>query len=404
MGALDGIVVLDLSRILAGPFCTQVFSDLGATVWKVESPWGDDTRQWGPPFVEGESAYYLSTNRGKKSIAVNLRDERGQDLIRRMALKSDILIENFKVGDLTRYGLDYDRLGSDNPGLIYASITGFGQTGPRATQPGYDAALQALTGIMSVTGEPDGQPMRVGVAWIDLMTGFTTAIGILAALHERKTSGKGQYLDMSLFDVGIMSMANLAQAYLSTGESPVRLGTAHAQIVPYQAFEASDGFFFLAVGNDEQYRRMTGAIGHPELWDDEALQTNAGRVARRQELVSTLVDVFQTETREKWVDAMRDVGVPATPINTIGEAVQDPQAEARNTVWDVPHPTLGSLPMISSALQHMSRTPASPQSHPPLLGEHTREILSETLGVDAAEIDSLESDGVVVSYNADAKR
>ncbi|MCH7626878.1 MAG: CoA transferase, partial [Chloroflexi bacterium] len=341
MGALDGITVLDLSRVLAGPFCTQTLSDLGATVWKIESPWGDDTRRWGPPFTDGESAYFLSTNRGKKSVIANLRDERGRRIVQRLAEKADVLVENFKVGDLARYGLEYETLSATNPRLIYASITGYGQTGPRAPEPGYDAALQGLTGIMSVTGEADGPPMRVGVAWIDLLTGMTATVGILAALNERHTSGQGQYIDVSLFDVGLASMVNIAQAYLATGVSPMRMGTAHPQIVPYQSFEASDGPFFLAVGNDDQYRRLVEAIGHDELWQDARYRTNEGRVGHRDELIPELTVIFSGGTREKWLGIAESAGVPSSPINTGGEGLTDPHAIARAAVWTVPHPKLG---------------------------------------------------------------
>lgn len=396
MKALEDITVLDLSRILSGPFCTQMLSDLGATVWKIESPRGDDTRRWGPPFVSGESAYYLSTNRGKKSVVVNLKEPQGQDLVRRLARRADVLVENFKVGDLARYGLDYDSVSRVNPRLVYASITGFGQTGPRAKEPGYDVALQALTGIMGVTGEPDGPPVRVGVAWIDLLTGLTTAIGILAALKVREQTGKGQNLDLSLFEVGLASMVNLAQDYLLTGVSPVRLGSAHPQIVPYQAFETRDGWFVLAVGSDERFRQMAGAIGHPELWEDERFQTNAGRVAHRNELVSQLVEVFRGDTRSRWLDAMARAGVPASPINSLAEAIHDPQARARRTVWEVPHPAQDDMPLMASALQHMSQTPASPQGHPPLLGEHTREVLTDAIGLAPSELADLERKGVVL--------
>lgn len=395
MGALEGLTVLDLSRILAGPFCTQVLSDLGATVWKVEPPWGDDTRRWGPPFVSGESAYYLSTNRGKKSVVVNVKDPRGQDIVRRLARRADVLVENFKAGALPRYGLDYESVAKLNPGLVYASITGFGHTGPRAAEPGYDVAMQAMTGMMSVTGEPDGPPVKVGVAWLDLMTGHMAAIGVLAALHERERSGKGQHIDLSLSDVGLMSMLNLAQTYLVTGEVPGRMGTAHPQIVPYQAFEAQDGWFVLGAGNDEQYRRLTDIVSRPELWTDARFRTNAGRLEHRAELVSKLTEAFAGGTRDAWVEALSGAGIPSGPVYDLGEALEDPQAQARDAVWCVPHPTLGSLPLMASALQHMSRTPATPQGHPPLLGEHTREVLTRFAGIDADELSRLEAEGVI---------
>ena len=289
MGALSDITVLDMSRILAGPFGTQILADLGATVWKIESPWGDDTRGWGPPFVGTESAYYLSANRGKKSLIVNLRDPRGQDIIKQMAQKADVVVENFKVGNLKRFGLDYESLSAVNSGIIYSSVTGFGQTGPRAEEPGYDAALQGMTGVMSVTGEPDGRPSKVGAAWIDILTGLTSTIGILAALHEREISGKGQHIDVSLFDVGIAMMANIAQSYLATKETPGRLGNAHPQVAPYQDFRASDGFFMLAANNNDQFKRLCDTVGLPDLPDDERFKENADRV-RNREALETLIN------------------------------------------------------------------------------------------------------------------
>ena len=395
MGALSDINVLDMSRILAGPFGTQILADLGATVWKIESPWGDDTRGWGPPFVGTESAYYLSANRGKKSLIVNLRDERGQDIIRRLAQKSDILVENFRVGNLARYGLDYESMAKINPAIIYASVTGFGQTGPRAVEPGYDAALQGMTGVMSVTGEADGRPTKVGVAWIDILTGLHSTIGILAALHERKLSGKGQHVDVSLFDVGIASMANLAQSFLATNEAPGRIGNAHPQVVPYQDFEASDGFFMLAANNDVQFRRLCDVVGLPGLPDDERFSDNAARVVHRELLASMLTEKIRQNTRDHWLSALQEAGITVTSINTIEDALADPQAEARRAVWEVEHPTLGDVRLLGSALQHLSRTPATSQSHPPLLGEHTEEVLHDVLGMSAAEVDGLLSDGVV---------
>ena len=395
MGALSDIKILDLSRILAGPFGTQILSDLGAEVWKVESPWGDDTRGWGPPFMGEESAYYLSANRGKKSIIVNLRDPKGQDIIRSLALKADIFVENFKVGNMKRFGLDYESLSKVNQGLIYASVTGFGQTGPRASEPGYDAALQGMTGVMSITGEPDGRPTKVGVAWIDILTGMTSTIGILAALHEKKLSGKGQHIDVSLFDVGIASLANIAQSYLATGIAPGRIGNAHPQVAPYQDFTASDGEFMTAANNDDQFRRLCEATDNPELSDDPRFSDNAKRVENRTELAKILNSKLSSKPISHWMTVLQEAGLTVTPINTIEDVLKDPQAEARNSIWKVQHSSLGEIDLLGSALQHLSRTPAEPQGHPPLLGEHTYEILETVLGMSKDEIKGLSESEII---------
>ena len=395
MGALSDIKILDLSRILAGPFGTQILSDLGAEVWKVESPWGDDTRGWGPPFMGEESAYYLSANRGKKSIIVNLRDPKGQDIIRSLALKADIFVENFKVGNMKRFGLDYESLSKVNQGLIYASVTGFGQTGPRASEPGYDAALQGMTGVMSITGEPDGRPTKVGVAWIDILTGMTSTIGILAALHEKKLSGKGQHIDVSLFDVGIASLANIAQSYLATGIAPGRIGNAHPQVAPYQDFTASDGEFMTAANNDDQFRRLCEATDNTDLSDDPRFSDNAKRVENRTELAKILNSKLSSKPISHWMTVLQEAGLTVTPINTIEDVLKDPQAEARNSIWKVQHSSLGEIDLLGSALQHLSRTPAEPQGHPPLLGEHTYEILETVLAMSKDEINGLSESEII---------
>jgi len=391
MKPLASIKVLDLSRVLAGPLCTLILADLGAEVIKVEPPWGDETRGWGPPFLEGESAYFLSVNRGKRSLALDLKTKEGQEVVRRLVGRADVLVENFKTGDLKRYGLDYESLKSLNPRLIYLSLTGFGHTGPRAREPGYDAALQGYTGIMSVTGEPEGPPMKVGVAWIDVMTGMMGAVGVLAALLERERSGEGQHIDLALFDVGLFALANLGESFLLTGKPPKRLGNAHPQIVPYGAFPAEDGWLVLAVGNDEQFRRLCQAVGLPEL----ALRfpKNALRVAHRQEVEGALSQVLRTRPRAFWLGLLKEAGVPAAPVNDLKEAFQDPQAEARGAVWTLPHPLLGAPPTLANPLRFLSRTPAGPSLPPPLLGEHTEEVLLEA-GFSPEEVAALVEKGV----------
>ena len=389
MGALSNIKVLDLSRILAGPFGTQILSDLGAEVWKIESPWGDDTRGWGPPFIGDESAYYLSANRGKKSLIVNLRDEEGQKIIKNLAKEADIFVENFKVGNLKRFGLDYESISAINPKIIYSSVTGFGQTGPRAPEPGYDAALQGMTGIMSVTGESDGNPTKVGASWIDIMTGLTSTIGILAALNERNISGKGQYIDVSLFDVGIACMANIAQSYLATGVAPGRIGNAHPQIVPYQDFTASDGNFMMAANNEDQFSRLCEVIGEADLPQNPKFQDNAARVKNRNELEKILNNQFIKFPKTHWIEVLQNAGLTVSPINTLKEVFEDEQAKARNSIWNLEHSSIGNIQVLGSALQHLSRTPAEPQGPPPLLGEHTVEIMKNVLKLDDKKIAEL---------------
>lgn len=393
---LEGITVLDLSRVLAGPYCTQLLADLGATVWKLESLSGDDTRAWGPPFVGGESAYFLSVNRGKRSLAVDLKTSKGQEIARRLADRADVLVENFKVGDLERYGLGYDTLSEGNPRLVYASITGFGQTGPRAGEGGYDAALQALSGLMDITGEPDGPPVKVGVAWVDVLTGVHAAVGILGALLERTRSGRGQHLDLSLFDVALASLVNQAQSFLLTGVSPRRMGSAHPQIVPYGAFEASDGWLVLAAGNDDQFRRTCNVLDVPELAKTPRFETNRDRVEHREELVAQLSARFRSDARANWVARLQEAGVPAGPVNTLAEAFADPQVAARGMLGTLFHPTIGTYKNVGSPFAHSSRTPAAPEGAPPRVGQHTRELLTEVLGVSEEEVAALGRDGVVL--------
>jgi len=400
MKPLSGIKVLDLSRVLAGPLCTLILADLGAEVVKVEPPWGDETRGWGPPFLEGESAYFLSVNRGKRSLALDLKTQEGQEVVRRLAREADILVENFKTGDLGRYRLDYESLKAQNPRLVYLSITGFGHTGPRAQEPGYDAALQGYTGIMSVTGEPEGPPMKVGVAWIDVMTGMMGAVAVLAALLERERSGQGQHIDLSLYDVGLFALANLGESYLLTGAPPKRLGNAHAQIVPYGAFPAADGWIVLAVGNDEQFARLCQVLELPGL--KERFPRNPMRVENRQEVERALAQVLRTRPRAYWLERLKEAGVPAAPVNDLKEAFADPQAGARGAVWTLAHPLLGALPTLASPLRFLSRTPASPGLPPPLLGEHTEEVLLEA-GLGPEEVQALVEKGVVRTWPRERK-
>ncbi|MEJ2666942.1 MAG: CoA transferase [Deinococcales bacterium] len=401
---LDGIFVLDLSRVLAGPYCTQLLADLGARVVKVESTLGDDTRGWGPPFVGEESAYFLSVNRGKQSVALDLKHPRACDAVRRLAARADVVVENFKVGDLERYGLDYASVAADNPGVVYASITGFGQDGPRAHEAGYDAAMQAFSGLMALTGEADGPPVKLGVAWIDVLTGAHTASGILAALLARARSGVGAHLDVSLFEVALASLVNQAQNALVTGEAPARLGSAHPSIVPYQVFEAADGALMINVGNDAQFRRLCRLLGLEALADDARFATNADRVQARGTLVPLLAERLATRPRDAWLASLREAGVPATPVATLPEALADVQAQARSVIVAGPHAQAGSVRMVGSPLWHVSgpdgqplplmpRAGAAPV--PPRLGEHSRTVLQDELGMTPAEVDALVGEGAV---------
>jgi crotonobetainyl-CoA:carnitine CoA-transferase CaiB-like acyl-CoA transferase len=398
-GVLHGVFVLDLSRVLAGPYATQVLADLGATVWKVEPPRGDDTRGWGPPFAEGpdgapvESGYFLSTNRGKHSLAIDLKDPRGAELVRRLAGRADVLIENFKVGDLARYGLDPAVLREAFPRLVTCSITGFGGAGPRAREPGYDVALQALTGVMAMTGQPGEPPAKLGVAWIDVLTGLHAVVGVLAALRARDRTGVGAHLDIALWDVTLASLVNQAQATLLTKRAPERLGSGHPTIVPYQAFEAEDAPFVVACGNDRQFERLAGVLGEPELARDARFVTNAGRVRARDALVPLLAERFRARPRAHWIAGLVAAGVPATPVATLLEALADPQTSARNLVREVDHPEAGPLPMVASPFG----SHAVPPTPPPLLGEHTGATLREVLGLSEPSVAALAAEGVIVT-------
>jgi len=406
MGPLAGVTVLDLSRILAGPWATQVLADLGADVIKIEKPGeGDDTRRWGPPWLvaadgtpTGESAYYLATNRNKRSVAIDLARAEGAELVRRLALGADVLVENFKVGGLAKYGLDWPSLSEANPRLVYCSITGYGQTGPNAHRAGYDAAIQAEAGLMSITGEPDGAPgagpQKVGVAVSDLMTGMYAVAGILAALRHAERTGQGQHLDLALYDTQVGWLANQAMNWLVGGVVPGRQGTAHPNIVPYQVMPAADGYFMLAVGNDAQFRRCCEVLELPELADDPRFATNAARVVHREALIPVLAERFRSRPAAEWLKLLETATVPCGPVNTIDAVFASDQARARGLRVDLPHPLAGSVPQVASPLR-LSATPVEYRFAPPLLGADTREVLAERLGLDAAEIGDLAARGVI---------
>jgi len=394
---LTGIRVLDLTRVLAGPWCTQNLADLGADVIKIERPGaGDDTRVWGPPYLKdeqghdtSEAAYYLSTNRNKRSVALDIASARGADLVRQLATQSDVLVENFKVGGLKKYGLDYASLKAVNPRLIYCSITGFGQSGPYATRPGYDFMIQGMGGLMSITGErddlPGGGPQKAGVAVADLMTGMYATVGILAALHERARSGLGQYIDMALLDCQIAMLANQNLNYMTSGQTPARAGNAHPNLVPYQVFAAADGHLIVAVGNDSQFRAYTRAIGLPELADDARYDSNPKRVANRESLIPALAARMKQGKRDHWLHELEAAGVPAGPINTLAQVYQDTHVTVRGIRRDLPHPRAGTVPTVASPLR-LSDSPVQYRRPPPLLGEHTEEVLRDALGLDKDEI------------------
>ena len=394
MQPLHGIRVLDLSRVLAGPYCTMVLGDLGANVIKVEPPEGDETRGWGPPFAGGESAYYLCVNRNKRGIVINLKTEEGQAILIDLAKQCDVLVENFRPDTLARFSMDYETLHGLNPGLIYCSITGFGQTGPLRNQPGYDLMIQAMGGIMSITGQPDGTPMKVGVAVADLFAGQNAIIAILAALQARERTGKGQYLDISLFDSQLGWLANVASNYLISGELPKRYGNAHASIVPYQSFRASDEYFVIAVGNDKQFARLCELIGKLELADNSHFTTNDARVVHREELIQILQSVFEVKSAAHWLSALEVAGIPSSPINTIDKVFSMQHVSVREMLIHMTHPMAGDLTLVASPLK-MSETPVQYLLPPPLKGEHTARVLTELLGFSPLQVDELKARGVI---------
>lgn len=403
--ALAGVRVLDLSRVLAGPWCTQTLADLGADVIKVERPGsGDDTRAWGPPFLKdaegrdtAEAAYYLGANRNKRSITIDIATPQGQDLVRRLAAQCDVFVENFKVGDMARYGLDAATLRAQNPRLVYCSITGFGQTGPYRDRAGYDYAAQGIGGLMSVTGErddrPGGGPQKVGVAVADLFTGLYATVAILAALRHREATGQGQAIDMALLDAQVAMLANLGANYLVTGVPPKRAGNAHQNIVPYQVFEAADGHLILAVGNDSQFAKFCEVAGVPELAADPRFAKNADRVRQREILVPLLAERIKTRPRAQWLSQLERAKVPCGPINDLAEVFADPQVREREMAVTVPHPLDPALRLVASPIK-MDATPVQYRRYPPRLGEHTDEVL-ESFGIDAAQRAELREKGAI---------
>lgn len=404
MGALNGIRVLDLSRVLAGPWCGQILADLGAEVIKVERPkLGDDTRSWGPPWMKDdagqetrEAAYYQSTNRNKLSVAIDIANPEGQALIKALIQDTDVVIENYKAGSLKKYGLDYASLSEINPKLVYCSITGFGQNGPRAEEPGYDFIIQGMGGLMSITGEkddlPGGGPQKVGVAFSDLSTGLYSTIAIQAALLNRHVTGLGQHIDMALLDVQIATMANQGMNYLSSGKVPVRYGNAHANIVPYQLFKAADREFIIACGNDTQFIQLCRSIGLPELPNDVRFTRNADRVKHRDEVIEILSKHFLSKTADEWVSAIYAAKVPVGVINNLEQAFNEPQVIAREMLVEMKHPQREKLTVVGSPIK-LSRTPVEYRNAPPLLGEHTQTILGRIIS--PAKLDELKAKGVI---------
>ena len=406
---LAGIRILDLSRVLAGPWCTQTLADLGADVIKIERPMkngvgGDDTRGWGPPFLKdrdgadtAEAAYYLGTNRNKRSVTVDIATAEGQALIRQMAGQCDVFIENFKVGDMARYGLDADTLRKLYPRLVYCSVTGFGQTGPYRERAGYDYAIQGMGGLMSVTGErddlPGGGPQKVGVAVADLFTGMYATVAILAALRHRDATGEGQVVDMALLDTQVAMLANLGANYLTTGVAPKRIGNAHQNIVPYQVFETADGHLILAVGNDSQYAKFCDVAGRPDLAHDPRFIKNADRVRHRATLVPLLAEILKTRKKHDWLSALEAAKVPCGAINDLGEVFADPHVQSRGMTVAMPHPLTDALKLVASPMK-LSATPVQYRRPPPLLGQHTDEVLQE-FGIGEAERAGLRESGTL---------
>ena len=393
---LSDVTVLDLSRVLAGPYCTMMLGDLGAEVIKVERPKvGDETRQWGPPEAGGEAAYYLFVNRNKRSLTVNLKISEGQKIIRELARISDVVIENYKVDTLKKMGLGYDDLKKMNPGLIYCSITGFGQNGPYKDKPGYDFIIQGMGGVMSFTGDPDGPPMKVGVAIADITAGLFACSSILAALRHREKTGKGQYIDISLLDSTVAWLANVGSNYLISEEMPIRYGNGHPNIVPYEPFKTKDNTYLaLAVGNDRQWQKFCGLVGLDDLASDPRFATNPQRVRNRKALIPMIADIMLGRPGEEWLMALDNLQIPCGPINTLDKVFSDPQVLEREMVAAVPHPTANTVKMVASPMK-LCETPCEITRHPPLLGEHTDEILFEKLGYNSKKIEELRQNDII---------
>lgn len=402
--ALDGVRILDLTRVLAGPFCTQLLADYGAEVIKVERPGiGDDTRRWGPPYLKDkdgkdttESAFYLSANRNKRSVTIDISRPEGRDLVLGLLARSDVLIENYRVGALARYGLGWDDLKDRFPGLVYCSITGFGQTGPYAARPGYDLMAQGMGGIMSVTGEPHGAPMKMGVGIADIMTGMHAATAVLAALRHRDRTGRGQHIDLALLDSQVSWLAYHAVEYLNMGTNPRRLGNAHASVVPYGVFPCADGHVIVAAGNDDQFRRLCEVAGAPELAHDPRYATNPSRIENRESLEARLRDLLAQRTIDDWVAALEAAGVPCGPINTLDRVFADEHVRARGAAVDLPHKlsATGAVTLAASPAK-LSDTPLAYHTAPPTLGQHTDEVLADLLGLDAQALAALRETGVI---------
>ncbi|MHB2016548.1 MAG: CaiB/BaiF CoA transferase family protein [Candidatus Xenobia bacterium] len=394
MKPLDGIFVLDLSRILAGPFCSMLLSDMGATVVKVEEPGqGDDTRRFGPPFQGDQSTYYMSINRGKRSLALNMKAPAARPVLDALVRRADVLLENFRPGTAARLGLGWDAVHARNPRTVYVSVSGYGQTGPESSRPGYDVVLQGLGGLMSLTGEPDGPPMKMGISQADLVAGLNAFSGTLLALYARERTGEGQHVDVALLDCQVGLLTFQAQNFFATGQRPRRMGNQHASIAPYETFEAADGYLNVAVGNDRLWERFCEGAARPDLAADDRFRTNPQRVAHREALLAELMPFFKTRSVADWMALFDRIGVPAGPILNVDQVFEHPQVQAREMVVERPHPTLGTVRLLNNPIK-LSATPAEVGAAPPLLGQHTAEILAE-LGFSPPQISDMAAAGAI---------